>query len=211
MAYYAVFVDAGYLKHSAARTLKRKAHQLTLQAEPIVAWARDLGKQFGPDDQLLRVYWYEGEFDPGQLEYQGQRRYFNAIEDVPGVQLRLGYVVERSPTWHYAVKQALQACGVKLADFEKHFKFLPEREQKGVDALLTLDLVHLAENGAYQWAVLVAGDRDFDEVVWTAQDEGHRILVAVPTLKDLAPQLRRTADEVFEIDPKVLNTFFGLT
>lgn len=119
--------------------------------------------------------------------------------------------MERQPTWHYAVKKALAASGVNLADFEKHFTFMPEREQKGVDALLTLDLVHLAEKGAFEWAVLVAGDRDFDEVVWTAQDEGRRILVAVPTLKDLAPQLRRGADEVLVIEPAVLKTFFGIT
>lgn len=57
----------------------------------------------------------------------------------------------------------------------------------------------------------VAGDRDFDEVIWTAQDEGRRIVVAVPTLKDLAPQLRRGADEVCVIDEATLKSFFGLS
>ena len=210
MAYYAVFIDAGYLKHSGARALKRKAHQITLHAAPVIEWARGLGKAVGTGDTLLRVYWYDGEFDPGHAEYAGQRRYFNSVEEVPGVQLRLGYVVERPPTWHYAVKQAVAACGVKLTDFEKHFQFLPGREQKGVDALITLDLVHLAEKGAYNWAVLVAGDRDFEEVVGTAQDEGRRVLVAVPTPKDLAPQLRRRADEVMVIEPATLKKFFEL-
>lgn len=210
MALYAVFIDAGYLKHSGARALKLKAHHLTLDAKAVVGWARNLGQQFGVADSLLRVYWYDGEFDPSHSEYKKQRSYFHAIEDVPGVNLRLGYVVERPPSWHYAVKQALKACGVPLATFEQHFSFIPEREQKGVDALLTLDLVHLAEKRAYQWAVVVAGDRDFGEVIWTAQDEGRRILVAVPTLKDLAPELRRVADDVIVIDAQVLKRFFSL-
>ncbi|MGH7882829.1 MAG: NYN domain-containing protein [Candidatus Dormibacteraceae bacterium] len=203
---YAVFVDAGYLKHSGARALKRRAHELTLDANAVLAWAKSLGSR----DSLLRVYWYDGEFEPGHVEYANQRRYFNAIEDVPGINLRLGYVVERPPTWHYAVKQALKACGVSLTDFERHFTFRLEREQKGVDSLLTLDLVHLAEKRAYDWAVLVAGDRDFAEVVDTAEDEGRRIVVAVPTDKDLAPQLRRGADEVIVIDSKDLNSFFRI-
>ncbi len=207
-ACYAVFIDAGYLKHSAARALKRKAHDLIPRARPVVEWARTLGSSAG--DTLLRVYWYDGAFDPGHAEYARQRRYFSAIEDVPGVQLRLGYVVERPAAWHHAIKQALKSCGVEVADFERHFRFLPAREQKGVDALLTLDIVHLAEKGAYQWAVLVAGDRDFDEAVATAQREGRRILVAVPTPADLAPQLGRRADDVLTIDPTVLGSFFGL-
>jgi uncharacterized LabA/DUF88 family protein len=208
MGFYAVFVDAGYLKHSGARALKLKAHRLTLDAGAVVTWAKSLGNYYASGDSLLRVYWYDGEFDASHAEYAKQRRYFNAIQDVPGINLRLGYVVERPPAWHYAVKQALNACGTPLANFERHFTFLPEREQKGVDALLTLDLVHLAEKHAYEWAVLTAGDRDFEEVVWTAQDEGRRILVAVPTLKDLAPQLRRVADEVIVIDPQILTGFF---
>jgi uncharacterized LabA/DUF88 family protein len=208
MASYAVFVDAAYLKRSGARALKRQAHRLTLDAGAVVSWAKGLGQQLGSSsDSLLRIYWYDGEFDSSHAEHAKQRRYFNAIEDVPGISLRKGYVVERSPTWHHAVRQALKACGAPLANFEKHFTFMPERQQKGVDALLTLDLVHLAEKGAYEWAVLVAGDRDFAEVVWVAQDEGRRIVVAVPTLKDLAPQLRRGADDVVVIDPKVLSGF----
>jgi hypothetical protein len=148
VAFYAVFIDAGYLKHSGARALKRQARQLTLDAAAVVRWSRDLGTKHGSADSLLRVHWYDGEFDPSHPEYPKQRRYFNAIEDVPGVQIRKGYVVERSPTWHYAVKQALKGCGVPLADFEQRFKFVPERQQKGVDALLTPDLVHLAKKGA---------------------------------------------------------------
>jgi uncharacterized LabA/DUF88 family protein len=175
-----------------------------LNAEAVVKWA----KSIGPRDSLLRIYWYDGEFNPRHAEYSDQRKYFDQLADVAGLQLRLGYVVERRPTWHLAIKHALKACGVSLNEFQKNFRFLPHREQKGVDALLTLDLVRLAQKGAFQWAVLVAGDRDFAEVVCTAQDEGRRIFVAVPTLKDLAPQLRQSADELLVIDPAVLTSFF---
>ena len=47
-----------------------------------------------------------------------------------------------------------------------------------------------------------------NEPVSTTQSEGRRVLIVVPTPKDLAPQLRRRADEVMVIEPSALRTFF---
>ena len=43
-------------------------------------------------------------------------------------------------------------------------------EQKGVDTLLVLDMVRLAQHGTYDYAILVAGDRDLEQAIRTAQD-----------------------------------------
>jgi uncharacterized LabA/DUF88 family protein len=209
MGVYAVFVDAAYLERSGYRTLRITSQRLLLDPRAVVRWAHRLGRGRGSGERLLRTYWYDGAFEPTHRDYRGQRQYFDAVQDVPGVVLRLGYVVERTPAWQTPVRRALRSCGVALADFERHFRFQPERAQKGVDALLTLDLLHLAQRRAYDWAVVVAGDRDFEQVVLTAQGEGRRILVAVPTTKDLAPQLRRAADEVVVIDSHALAAFFA--
>jgi hypothetical protein len=209
MGAYAVFVDAAHLERSGARALKLRVLGAVLDPGAVVRWAAGLGPVHGSGERLLRVYWYDGAFEPTHPDFRGQRQYFEAVQDVPALVLRLGYVVERTPVWQTPVRQALRSCGVALTDFEKHFKFRPERTQKGVDALLTLDVVHLAQKGAYEWAVLVAGDRDFEQVVTTAQAEGRRVLVAVPTTRDLAPQLRRAADQVIVMDRKVLAGFFG--
>jgi uncharacterized LabA/DUF88 family protein len=205
---YAVFVDAGYLKNSAARALSKPVHKVKLNAEAVVLWARGLAGQHELGNSLLRVYWYDGTFDPSHAEYPRHQRYIDRLWDVPGIQLRLGHVVERQPAWHNAIKYALKACGVSLAEFKKHFTFRPQREQKGVDALLALDLVRMAQKRTFDCAVIVAGDRDFEEAVRAAQDEGRRIVIAVPTDKGLSIQLRRGADEVLMIDPTALSTFF---
>jgi len=136
-----------------------------------------------------------------------QRKMFEAIERVPGIKLRLGYVVERTPSWHHAVQRAIKACGWDVAEFQKHFRFEPVLQQKGVDSLITLDLVYMAEHTGYEWAVLIAGDRDLEEAVWTAQEEGRKVLLAVPKGAGVAPQLRRTADEVIELDTATLERF----
>src|SRR5215472_16018978 len=113
-----------------------------------------------------------------------------------------GYLVERTPGWHHAVRQAVKACGVDLKTFVGYFTFKPDLIQKGVDALITLDLVNLTD--AYSWAVLVAGDKDLVEAVWPAQDEGCRVCLAVPSGSGVARELRRQADELLTIPDDIL-------
>src|ERR1700716_3194336 len=79
-----------------------------------------------------------------ESRYVSQATFFNRLAGVPGLHLRLGRLEEHTPKWHRALRSALQRCGVDQSDFEAHFKFAPELHQKGVDALITLDLVRLA-------------------------------------------------------------------
>jgi uncharacterized LabA/DUF88 family protein len=204
VAFYAAFVDAGFLKAEGARALRRRRGQIFVNAAAVVDWAKSLNLG---GNSFLRVYWYDGEFDPSDSRYASQRKMFEAIERVPGIKLRLGYVVERTPSWHHAVQRAIKACGWDVAEFQKHFRFEPVLQQKGVDSLITLDLVYMAEHTGYEWAVLIAGDRDLEEAVWTAQEEGRKVLLAVPKGAGVAPQLRRTADEVIELDTATLERF----
>ena len=67
-----------------------------------------------------------------------------------------------------------------LAEFDRHWTFRPNRQQKGVDTLIALDMVRLAGRSVCATMVLVAGDRDFAEVVRASQDFGTRVLVATP-------------------------------
>ena len=86
-----------------------------------------------------------------------------------------------------------------VAEFERHFQFRPERQQKGVDTLITLDLVRLGQTRAYDTAVLIAGDRDIAEAVRTAQDLGRHVVVAHPQGAGMATELRQLADGVIPI------------
>jgi uncharacterized LabA/DUF88 family protein len=60
-------------------------------------------------------------------------------------------------------------------------------------------MVRLAQRHAYDVGVLIAGDRDLAEPVRVAQDEGRRIVVAVPEGAGLAVELKQLADEVVEL------------
>jgi uncharacterized LabA/DUF88 family protein len=159
--------------------------------------------------QLLRVYWYDGSLDPSDNGYRGQRRYFNAIANTPGVQLRLGHLKRSTPSWHYPLRQALEAMGVDANEFAEHFEFKPQLSQKGVDTLIVLDLVRLGQEASYDTAVLVAGDRDLAEAVRTAQDAGRRVVLAHPEGAGVAQELRQLADHVVEIGVPHLSRMFA--
>jgi uncharacterized LabA/DUF88 family protein len=112
--------------------------------------------------------------------------------------------VERTPGWQAPVRRAIQESArhfhldpeLFLADFEERFHLMPERQQKGVDTLITLDLVRLAQQGAYSTGVLIAGDRDLAEPVRVAQAMGRRVVVAHPARAGVANELRQLADQV---------------
>jgi uncharacterized LabA/DUF88 family protein len=145
------------------------------------------------------VYWYDGAFDPRDPRRASQEKFFAAIAAHEGVQLRLGHIQEVRPTWQYALRSALDRMGIDQTAFEQHFSIRPELRQKGVDTRITLDLVRLAQRGAFDGAVLIAGDRDLAEAVRVAQDEGALVTVASPSLRTVARELRELADHLVEI------------
>ena len=211
MEQHAGFIDVGYLKAASAGALKLKTRQLKPRADACVSWLSGLAPSIPGDSTLLRVYWYDGAYDPRHARHAAQRRYFDAIANIPGVQLRLGHLQVRTPKWQYPVKAALGRVGVDLKTFEQHFQFRPELGQKGVDTRITLDLVRLAQRHVYDTAVLVAGDRDLAEPVRVAQDEGRRVILAIPHGAGLADELRQLADEVRTLEDETLRGLFEIS
>lgn len=207
---FVVFVDAGFLCAAGATAIHYKTHEVSVNANGAVTWFERLwhgGKSTKYDrnpyftsSSLLRVYWYDAVFAPSDRRYRSQAKYFDALASTPGLHLRLGHLEERTPRWHRAIRQALGKCGVDEADFERHFRLEPEVHQKGVDALITLDLVRLAQQRVYDLALLVAGDRDLAETVRAAQDLGRRVLVAHPKGSGVSRELRQLADDVVVLD-----------
>lgn len=196
------FVDFGFLKAASAKPLGCSARDLRPTPQGVVEWLDSLESDF------LRAYWYDGAYDPRHGRHAAQRKYFDGIAAVPGIQLRLGHLQETTPKWQYPVQEALKKCGVDLAEFQKHFQFRPQLGQKGVDTRITLDLVALAQRHAYDVGVVVAGDRDLAEPVRVAQEEGRRIIVAIPVGGGIAKELQQIADRVIELDAATLDTMF---
>lgn len=209
---FVAFLDVGYLNASSAGALGRKPREIRAEPEEWINWLRAAGKTLPGNPKFLRAYWYDGAYDPRHKTYKAQKGYFDRIARVPGIQLRLGHLqVKKNPKWQYAVKSALKKMGVDQADFEKHFEFPPELEQKGVDTRITLDIVRLAQRRVYDAAILVAGDRDLAEPVRVAQDEGCRMILAAPKGASMAEELRQIADEVKRIKKADLEKLFDIT
>lgn len=215
MPYCIGFVDAGYFKAAVARTVGIRQGGVRPVSKAVVTWLRNLAATF-PDEQLLRAYWYDGQHDPSHPGYGGQRAYLDAIAGTPGVQLRAGHLVERTPKWQPPIRRAIRESAQHfeldperfLTNFEQRFKLMPEWQQKGVDTLITLDLVRLAQQGAYGTGVLISGDRDLAEAVRTAQSLGRRIVVAYPSGDAIATELRQLADRVVPIPADDIATMF---
>lgn len=208
---YAGFIDVGFLHACGSAKLEKKKDGVKLQASEIVDWLRTPAT-FGIAGTFLRAYWYDGAYDPKHAAYENQRRFFNAIADTPGIQLRLGHIAEHPSKLETPIKLALAntASSVNvnpddlIREFDRRWTFRPERTQKGVDTLIALDMVRLAGRSVFSTAVLIAGDRDLAEVVRTTQDFGVRTIVATPDPSFVAQELAQLADELITIPECVI-------
>lgn len=107
---------------------------------------------------LLRTYYYccpPYQSNPPTNEEKERKskfdRFHAVLENIPRFQVRLGKLAFRG------------------FDATTH---QPRFEQKRVDILLGVDLVHLASKGQIAEAILVAGDSDFLPAIEAAKDEG---------------------------------------
>lgn len=211
MRYVAAFVDAGFLKAAGATALGQKTSQVRPDARAVVEYFRN---SLEPDERILRVYWYDGAYEPNHQQYGSQRSYFDAIAFTPGIQLRLGHIQESKPRWHSAVKGAIKSTCETLGydgdgfmqEFQKNFSFRRESQQKGVDTRIVLDLVRLGQSGAYDTALLMTGDRDIAEAVYAAQDAGRRIVLATPGDANVAAEMRQAVDDHLYLTATELQT-----
>ena len=208
---HAGFIDAGFLRAEGARTLGESPRNVRLDAEAVVAWFKDLA--YRGDGTFLRAYWYDAGFDKGHDHADGQRRFFMALSQTAGIQLRLGRIVEHRPWFEPGIRDALRRTATGLGldptslmeEFDRNWTFRPERRQKGVDTLLAMDLVRLAGRRVYDTAVLISGDRDLAEAVRAAQELGSRVVVATPDRYCVAREVIDLADMVLEIDEEGLH------
>ncbi|MDQ3990463.1 MAG: NYN domain-containing protein [Actinomycetota bacterium] len=208
---YCGFIDVGYLRGQGGKACGIKPGQVQLQAHACVTWLQTVlpSQAVGLAGlSFLRAYWYDGALEADHSEASAQRHVLDGIAFTPGVQLRLGHLAERRNRLQHPVERAMRSTANELeidsddllAAFNRHWTWRPDRRQKGVDTLITLDLVRLAQRSVFRTAVLLAGDRDLAEPVRTAQDAGCQVIVAtIGGQASLAKELAQLADEVIEI------------
>ena len=215
---YAGFIDVGFLRGEGSKAIGQRPASVRPNAAAVVTWFRDLATGELAGERFLRAYWYDGAFDPSHRDYRGQRTFFDAIALTPGVQLRLGHIAEHPSKLEQPINRALENTAVSLgilpeqllAEFGKHWTFRSERQQKGVDTLIALDMVRLAGRSVCSSAVLIAGDRDLAEAVRAAQDFGTRVLVATPNRQSVAREVAQLADDVIDISANDIQAMLPL-
>lgn len=172
---YAVFVDAGFVCACAADAAGFEKAEVGLDGEALVDTFRTAMLH-----RFLRAYVYDANFreqDVADDPQRAERRRILAeqhtrLSETRGVQVRLGTLVGR-----------------------------PVR-QKGVDTKLVLDMVDLAQQGAYDIAVLFGGDSDLAGVVETVQRIGKTVCLVLPETKasgSVSRELLVLADDEFHI------------
>jgi hypothetical protein len=165
------FVDAGYLTAGAGKYLKLPSTP-RIDGNELSSWARHAWTS-PHGGSVLRTYVYDARYPADADEYPDQQAYFDVLGAQPGIRLRLGHLVKRS-------------AGTRRAAWE----------QKGVDTLLVLDLLRLAQQHAFDTALIVAGDRDLAEAIRViADDYARRVVLYSVEGSAPAKELVQVADD----------------
>jgi len=146
------FIDAGYLI-AAARKVRKVDGRLLIDGDKLWFWAHHtwVARQ---GSRLIRAYVYDAAFPAEHPGFAQQRLYFDDLASQTMIRLRLGHLTERG-------------AGTGRSRVE----------QKGVDTLMVLDLVRMAQQKAFDAALIVAGDRDFAEALRVIADDYSRRVV----------------------------------
>jgi uncharacterized LabA/DUF88 family protein len=131
--------------------------------------------------RLIRIYYYNARV--GRKEeperYQHQQAFFNSVSMVPYCEVRLGRLVYNN--WPNS----------------------PPYE-KGVDILLTTDLLTHSFKDNYDTAILVTGDSDYVAAIQAVKDNGKNMEVALFGKERESRPLREVADRIMAIDGRLM-------
>lgn len=139
----AIFIDGSNLYNGMRDNLENT--RVNLQA---------LVEQISQKRQVVRTYYYNA---PLTNDYQnelreGQQRFFESINRIPYVTLRLGRLYRRND-------------GTLV--------------EKGIDVALTVECLTLAYENAYDTALIISGDGDYVELVEALKRKGKHVEVAM--------------------------------
>lgn len=206
---YAVFIDVGYLRAEGRIFFSNLLSKIRIRMNTteIADWCR------GIEGHLFKAFWYDGVYPKSHKSAKFQQKILSEIEQIPNFKLRLGHMVKSRPKYEPGLRDAINLAASDLGldpnqlikELEKNGTFKPEYKQKGVDTLLVLDLVMLAQQGKIDTAVLITGDGDFTEAVRFAQNLGTRVSIATPNRRSVNRELSKLADNIIDLDQDTLN------
>jgi len=167
------FIDGGYLREECANRFDGEINYQKLKERILSYFNANCNGLYAGD--LVRIYYYDAIVDRLHPKYDEQNDYFNRIKGINGYQVRLGKVTPTGKDGTGPVKQ------------------------KGVDVLLAVDMLTKAHNEQYEYAILLAADSDFLEVVNAVKDSGKRVF-GMYFRKTIAEDLYDAFDARIEIE-----------
>jgi len=136
-----VFVDGGYLREGCQTLLGHGKIDFQKLVQSIVYKVPN----FPGVGEITRIYYYDAIVDPSVdlQKHKRQKEYFHVVGLNPGFEVKLGRQVKTSSG---------------------------EYRQKGVDILISIDMLTKAFQNFYDVAGFIAGDDDFVDLVKTVKD-----------------------------------------
>lgn len=142
------FIDGGYLRQTCTKLFGQNEIDFLKVGNKIrEAFDTCLVNQFQLD--LIRIYYYDAIVDADMPEYAQQKKYIDEIYNAPLYNVRLGRLI-KSPK----------------AGFR----------QKGVDILISTDVLTKAYLHQYETAIFIMGDRDFVPLIEAVNDAGKKTI-----------------------------------
>lgn len=119
--------------------------------------------------EIIRVHYYDAICEPNEPDYEAQKTFFEGLNSTP----------------FYEVKLA------SLVKLENGYR------QKGVDVLLSIDLITKAYENHFDIAILLVGDRDFLPLVKAVKNLTGKRVFGVVFDKRYSEELYREFDKGF--------------
>ena len=170
LARAAIFVDGSYFGSVLRTEFSQRRIDYTKLSETLAGHI-----------ELLRTYYYDAlpyQSDPPtrdeESKMEASLRFMNALQMLPRYQIRLGRLEHRGT-----------------------INGQPKFEQKRVDILLGVDMVHLAAKGHITHAILIAGDSDYIPAITMAKQEGVVVILYHGTSYHI--DIMREADEHYKL------------
>ncbi|MCX5886217.1 MAG: NYN domain-containing protein [Proteobacteria bacterium] len=176
----AIFIDGGYLE----KILKNEFREVAIDF-------KKLSSVLAGQKEILRAYYYNclpyQSNTPSREEsdrFANKERFFSYLRGLPRFTVKLG-------------KLAFRGCDNKG---KKTF------EQKGIDTLLSIDLVNLAATKQVSDIILLAGDSDYIPAIEVAKTHGVGVILYHSQKKDSYHRsLWEVCDERYPITSGFIN------
>ncbi|RLI77422.1 hypothetical protein DRP04_11395 [Archaeoglobales archaeon] len=177
-----IFIDGGYFRKIVDKKFGDRANNdpaiMSKALNHLISKIQQTSFAPHSKSEIVRAYYYDARFPPEDPEHIKQSEYFKEIQ--------------KSITYPFEMKYGRLVRAGK--DGEKI-------RQKGVDVLLSVDMVVKAFLNHYDFAVLIAGDQDFLDAVRVVKDLAGKKVVGYYDPTSTSKELIESFDYKFPILP----------